>query len=134
MKLESFKKFKSLKKNEKLLFIILISLISLVTIWILQKPEKSVDSNENQDLGISIPQGQLIIPIELANGKAISSLITQYGVGDLFIEPQHKILAKNLKILKLNAEDQSFGALVPEKKSEFLRRNRRAAAIFRAPR
>jgi hypothetical protein len=39
---------------------------------------------------------------------------------DLFIEPHHKILAKNLKILKLNAEDLSFGALVPEKKSEFL--------------
>jgi len=68
-----------------------------------------------QEIGVSIPSGQLIVPLELANAQALSGLITRNAIIDVFKSGETEPLVESLRVLKLSSgEGPLFGALVPE--------------------
>ncbi len=64
-----------------------------------------------------IPENYVIYPIELTNAQAISHLIDQYGVVDIYttdINTQRvvKVLSK-VKIVRPSAESATYSVLIP---------------------
>ncbi len=101
-------------KEKWLLALALVGTV-IMSLWIIQggQPEASNESNE---LGLTIPKGFLIVPLELANARAIDGMISHNGIVDVFLSKQNKPMVENLRIVKLESgEGALFGALVPEK-------------------
>lgn len=94
----------------------------ILTLWIVQAPKtENADQKEDFEMGLTIPKGFLMVPLELANGQALSHLVQKQAVIDLFQKGMKLPLAENLRIIKLNAgEGPVFGALVPDDKARFL--------------
>ncbi|MDZ4676103.1 MAG: hypothetical protein SGI74_01230 [Oligoflexia bacterium] len=85
----------------------------LMSLWIGQKPVAQAEQ-ETTEVSVLIPKGFLMIPLQLANGDSIASLIHRNAVIDVFKAGQKIALAQNLRVLKLPQEDGAlFGALVP---------------------
>ena len=120
MKNDLVKKFLEYYKlhKERTLIAVALLLTSLTFLWIFEKPaEVKEGPGEPSELGVSVPKGYLVVPLELANSKYISMMVSRMGVVDVFT-PTSRLLAKNLRILKLSNEEASaFGALVPENRA-----------------
>lgn len=74
-----------------------------------------------------IPHGFVLIPIEVANYEALDSVLGKLGVVDLFLagddgNPQKRLVARNVRILRAPQNPSHFAVLVPEAQSnEILR-------------
>ncbi len=69
-----------------------------------------------------IPKGFVLLPIEISNGQDIISLISSYGVVDLYVYSANSGLpeqqaAGSVKILPPDREEGYFSALIPEKEA-----------------
>jgi len=90
-----------------------VILVIIVTLWIAQW---SPTEDPSTELGLSIPVGQLVVPLELANSAALNGLVNRTAVVDLFTPGDKNPFVESLRILKLsNGDGTLFGALVPEK-------------------
>lgn len=109
--------------KERTLILGALFLTSLTFLWIFEKPSAppaTASASEPSEMGVNIPKGFLVVPLELANARTISLMMNRMGVIDVFA-PGERLLAKNLRILKLNNdENTAFGALVPDKKASQL--------------
>ncbi len=112
------------KDYKHYLFIFLgIVLLSLFFIWI--QSSKNIPSDDDIIFQISdnIPEGFVMVPIELENHESISDLITSHGVVDLYYRPsphsQPLKIARAIRIIRL--QPFRFVVLIPEEKiSTFL--------------
>ena len=61
-----------------------------------------------------IPDGFVLVPIELQNAESLSSLIGSYALVDLFRGPNSQRVGKRLKLLRAPLNPNQFAVLVPE--------------------
>lgn len=108
--------------KDKLYILAAVFVTVVISVWILEKPsmEKSAPDNALEEFATVIPKGFLVVPLILENGVALSPLIQKFATLDVFSRASKRLIAKNLKVLKLSApgDEASYGALVPEKQSE----------------
>ena len=114
-----FNRLRELIKNqqkEKFLVPVVVTVAILLAMWVAEKDSPKESDSEISELSTTIPKGMLVVPLELANGSALSALISRNAIVDIFQAGEHRPLVENLRIIKLNAGDGPlFGALVPEK-------------------
>lgn len=67
-----------------------------------------------------IPDGYVLLPIEVQNLESLDSLIGQYGVVDLYSPGEPTAVAKGLKIVRSPKDPSEFSVLVPEAESATL--------------
>jgi hypothetical protein len=87
-----------------------------------EKNEKSDafnDINAESSTDTYIPNGYVLVPIDISNGIAVSNLMGQYTFVDVyashgFEEQPKKIIAQNLRMLKAPHSDEQFAVLVKE--------------------
>jgi hypothetical protein len=129
------KKLNSFQAKDRMLLPIAILALVLMALWIFQadrRPDES-ETAQQEEFGVTIPRGFLLLPLELANAASVSSMIHRRGVVDVFLGRQSSAIAANLRVIKLQAENGAlFGALVPETRAAvlqdlFSRRGLRAA-------
>lgn len=101
------------KHLSSLMMIVVIFMFSLLSHCLSKKPkgEKSLDS--------LVPQGFVLIPVQIFNGKDIVGYIGSHGIVDLYSlsqneTPQEKV-GKSLKIISPQTQDSEFVVLIPEK-------------------
>lgn len=80
--------------------------------------EPTASQNDNDGIDILIPEGQSLVPIEVANYETLDSLLGPYGVVDLFfmdpLKPETgKKIASMVKILRAPKNPSHFAVLVP---------------------
>lgn len=66
-----------------------------------------------------IPNGYVLVPLDISNGLSISNLMGRYTFVDIYTtnsldERQKKIIAQNLRMLKAPHDDNQFAVLVGE--------------------
>ena len=101
-----------------------LAVLSIIFILIHYFSNKKENVSSNIQISDIIPPDFVMIPIELENHSAISSLIPSHGVVDLYKEridsSQPYRLAKAVRIIRSPAD--RFTVLVPENKAvEFVR-------------
>lgn len=100
--------------------ILLISFIIFILLYLILK-EKNKEphvATENKPLYADtlIPKGQVLVPIELANLEAVSGLIDQYGIIDLYGGPENSsaLIASRVKILRAPLNPNQYAVMVTE--------------------
>ncbi len=61
-----------------------------------------------------IPDGFVLVPIELQNAESLGSLIGAYAVVDLFRGPKSQRVGRRLRLLRAPLNPEQFAVLVPE--------------------
>jgi hypothetical protein len=128
-------KFILLSKDSRFKFALPFIAAVLLTLWIVadRKPEAAPQEDVVTEIGVVIPKGFLIVPLQLSNEATMDSLVQRHAIVDLFLPGQRIALVENLRIMKLSAGvGPAFGALVPEQiagrvQDVFSRPNLRAA-------
>lgn len=89
--------------------------VILVTNLLPQPTNTTVEANDSADT--YIPEGYVLVPIEIQNIDSLSSLIGSFAVVDLFSgmpgNVQQKV-GQKLKLLRAPLNPQQFAVLVPE--------------------
>ncbi len=67
-----------------------------------------------------IPNGYVLLPIDVQNLESLDSLLGQYGVVDLYTPGDPVAVAKGLKIIRSPKDPSEFSVLVPESQSAAL--------------
>ena len=125
LKMRSFKSsffFDLLKKHSSHILIILGLVFVSLTSSLFSK-EKGKE--EKTSLDHMIPEGFVLMPIELANARDIKGIIGSFGVADLYAYHggsalPNKQAASSVKLLPPDEEEGRFSALVPEKQASLL--------------
>jgi len=95
--------------------IVLCGLIALIVELRTDKPE-AVSAN---DASTFIPDGFVLVPIDVQNPEALDSILGSYGVVDLFVPASaegrpSRAIAKRIKILRAPLNPNHFAVLAPE--------------------
>lgn len=98
-------------RNRTLSIAIAVMVIVITGVQLTSQPEP-VEEEASADT--YIPEGFVLVPIELQNVDSLSSLIGQYAVVDLFRGPHSQRVGKRLKLLRAPLNPQQFAVLVPE--------------------
>lgn len=103
--------------------ILIISFAGLLGLWgILSvknggtSDESAPEKNKTLYADTLIPKGFVLIPIELANADAVSGLIDQFGVVDLYSGPENSslLVASKVKILRAPLNPNKYAVMVSE--------------------
>lgn len=102
-------------KNRALLIAlgVMILIISFTSLF----GGKQADETSVQEVSTAdtyIPDGYVLLPIELQNADTLSSMIGEFAVVDLFQGPQSKRVGKRLKLLRAPLNPNQYAVLVPE--------------------
>ena len=105
-------------------FVILILLI-LFSIADKFVPFFSKPKPKELSLDSLVPNGFVLMPIEISNGQDIKNIIGSYGVLDLYAYSKttglpETLVASALKVLPPSTEEGVFTALIPEKSAIYL--------------
>ncbi len=106
--------------------ILLLGVVSLVVMAVLLPTKKSVNEPQpNFEADTIIPAGYVLVPIELLNFEALSSLVGGYAIVDLFApnaDPtkRPRKIGTNLRLLRAPLNPNQFAVLVPEDESELV--------------
>lgn len=105
---------------------LLLGIVALVIMAVLfpAKKEKA-ESPQMFEADTVIPAGFVLVPIELLNFEALSSLVGGYAIVDLFApasEPgqKSKKIGSDLRLLRAPLNPNQFAVLVPEEESEII--------------
>ena len=94
-----------------------LTLFSMLFVWVhfSGKEKKATADSHSFQISDMIPDGFVMIPVELENHSSINDLITSFGVVDLYQTQEegrpHK-LAQAVRIVRL--ETGKFSVLIPE--------------------
>jgi hypothetical protein len=112
-----FKKMKISQQNKTLIFSFVIFL-AVSILYSFTKEKTPETKNEKIYADTFIPKGFVLVPVELSNLEAVSALINQFGVIDLYAgTPQSqgsKKVASRVKILRAPLNPNQYAVLVPE--------------------
>lgn len=121
-----------LKNNKHLI----MAFTALVAVMILNSQSKSETNKEAAapiQLDTVIPKGYVLVPLELENKDAISSVIQDYGLIDLYLgHPQNRSsrkIAQRIKLIRAPYNVNLFAVLV---KDEFASRIMKESGQFYA--
>ncbi len=119
-----FKIKKWIKENKKTFHVwLILSLISLV-FTLLQHTDQTMERTDIQNLDTYIPEGFVLVPVELSNTESLVGLLENKGVVDLYIgdpsRQQAEKAATAVKIIRSTRNPSHFAVLVPENKASFL--------------
>lgn len=115
MKKSFFEKFKNWladPRNKTLAIAMSLMLLIIVCVQMTSKPEATVEDEASADT--YIPEGFVLVPIEIQNVDSLSSLIGEFAVVDLFRGPHSQRVGRRLKLLRAPLNPQQFAVLVPE--------------------
>jgi hypothetical protein len=76
-----------------------------------------------QEAATYIPEGYVLVPIEVANFESLDSILGKFGVVDLFVGSEDprvrpRKLAERVKILRAPLNPNHFAVLVPDNESQ----------------
>jgi hypothetical protein len=99
-------------RNRVLLIAITLMVVIVVTVeWLQPKgPESAAEASPDT----YIPEGYVLVPIEIQNSESLSSLIGSFAIVDLFQAPGSHRVGKRLKLLRAPLNPQQFAVLVSE--------------------
>ncbi|MBE8221477.1 MAG: hypothetical protein HAW60_01980 [Bdellovibrionales bacterium] len=113
----------SLKKQ--LFFAFLFSLFSLMLIN--NNPENPIAKQKNiktdWNMNTFIPEGFVLIPIQLLNAESLNGLIGKWGWVSLYsslIEKNKKPIVSSIRIIRSPKNNNQFAVLSPENKSSLI--------------
>lgn len=104
--------------------ILLVSFVIFVLLYFILKAKnkEAPAASENKPLYADtlIPKGQVLVPIELANIEALSGLIDQYGIIDLYGGPENNLalIASRVKVLRAPLNPNQYAVMVTESLSQ----------------
>lgn len=104
--------------------ILLISFIIFILLYLVLKEKNKeppvVTENKPLYADTLIPKGQVLVPIELANIEALTGLIDQYGIIDLYggSENNSILIASRVKILRAPLNPNQYAVMVTETLSQ----------------
>lgn len=113
--------FKEIWQNEKLKFSIIFLLLGIASYLVSnsEKSERSQIKEEPIQLDTMIPEGFVLLPLDLVNRDALSSIVGATAVIDLFtvnsqtLNPSKKI-ASRIKIIRTPRNPEQFALLIHE--------------------
>ncbi len=117
MKKILIQKIKNLTDPYKHLLFIFGLFVFIYCLSFYERAKESPIAAKKATLDTLIPENYVIYPIELTNAQAISHLIDQYGVVDIYttdINTQRvvKVLSK-VKIVRPSSESATYSVLIP---------------------
>jgi hypothetical protein len=98
---------------------IVIIIIVLISIYLASRSEEKTSKAPNTpaDLTTYIPDGFVLVPLEIVNQEAISGMIQNFALVDLFTpntaEKKGRKVATNLKLIRAPLNKDLFGVLIP---------------------
>mgnify|MGYP000956954962 CR=1 FL=1 len=106
-----------------LLYAGVLSLIPLVGLSL--QPARPAPKKEIAEVDTLIPQGFVLIPIEVQNYEALDSILGRFGLVDLFQagEGQGRLVARNVRILRAPQNPTHFAVLVAENRVDEILKN-----------
>ena len=119
--IEKFINPEYLKKNQKRIAVILM-VFFMVCAWLIQsKEETSIDLNPTTDvesIDTYIPNGFVLVPIEIQNLNALDSLVGQFAIIDLYIPNHDQPLVSGVKLIRSPKDPSQFAVLVQDQLSQ----------------
>lgn len=120
-----------ISKHKELVLFLIIASVSLLWQGCSQTNNVSKNSAHHQKSGSSesidllIPDGQSLVPIEVANYETLDSLIGQFGTVDLFsVDPlnlaKNQKIASRVKLLRSPRNPSHFAILVPHQMAQHI--------------
>lgn len=106
---------------------LIVSFLFLTITYIVFAPKKEDGTTIKKDriyADTLIPQGYVLVPIELANADSVSALMDQYGVVDLYSgsvsTKGNKKIASKVKIMRAPLNPNQYAVLVPDELSNMI--------------
>lgn len=110
----------------------------LAFIWD-QRASESADVSKPEpesveDAATYIPDGFVLVPIEVANFESLDSILGKFGVVDLFVAAEDsrgrpRKIAERVKILRAPLNPDHFAVLVPDNESQKIVASSRALTV-----
>jgi hypothetical protein len=108
----------------KVTTIISIVMVLVILVTSLFQPEKIEESFEHSYLSDQIPDGHILVPIQVINGEALAQMMDLSAYVDLYsvdiIQKRKQILFRKIKIIKNPSDQSSFSILLPEDQGQNL--------------
>ena len=115
-------KYKQQLKNNLHLVIAFGVLITVAVVSAYTQDKKDSPISRPVEVDTIIPKGYVLVPLELENKEAITSVIQNFGIIDLFSgnpeSRQARKVASRIKIIRAPYNPNLFAALVKESLSE----------------
>ncbi|OQW49037.1 MAG: hypothetical protein A4S09_12760 [Proteobacteria bacterium SG_bin7] len=115
-----------IKDKKAILYLFIVSGI-MSFIWEYSKRDVEIkkEIEESPSTDTYVPEGFVLVPIEVQNADSLDAILGSYGVVDLFhpsLEPkgQPQQIAKQVKILRAPLDPKKFAVLVPNDQSSAL--------------
>lgn len=111
-----------IEQNKKMWRMFLVLIFISVVFSFLQYTHKTKQITTTQNLDTYIPEGFVLVPIELNNSSLLDGLLKSTGIVDLYINNTQSIkkIASSVKIIRSPRNPSLFAVLVPENKADIL--------------
>lgn len=110
---ENIQKWIKDPRNRTLMIAMALMLIIILGVQLTSNPTET-EAVEEASADTYIPDGFVLVPIEIQNADSLGSLIGSYAVVDLFRGPSSQRVGRRLKLLRAPLNPQQFAVLVPE--------------------
>ncbi len=110
---DKIKKWLQDPRNRTLLFALALMLVIIVVVN-LTSHQPSTEAADPASADTYIPNGFVLVPIEIQNSESLSSLVGSYAIVDLFRGPGSQRVGRRLRLLRAPLNPQQFAVLVPE--------------------
>jgi hypothetical protein len=123
--------YQHLSANKKMLVQALgLFVLSLVVVLLRSPtPKKEVPQQANISLDTYIPNGFVLVPIEVENFESLDQILGLYGYVDLYAQsepgttPSNQPVARSIKLVRSPKNPSHFAVLAPEDKAPWLVRH-----------
>lgn len=113
-----------IKENKKTWHIWIVLIVVSLFFTLFQQKDNQTKIQHSKNLDTYIPEGFVLVPVELSNGPSLDGLLDSKGVVDLYTgDPVRKQAEKAVEAVKIIRSPQNpsyFAVLVPEGKARFL--------------
>ncbi len=113
-----------IKENKKTWHIWVALVVISLLFTLFPKKDNQTEIQNSKNLDTYIPEGFVLVPIELSNGPSLDGLLESKGVVDLYTgDPARKQAEKAVEAVKIIRSPRNpsyFAVLVPEDKAPFL--------------
>jgi len=110
---ETIQKWFQDPRNRTLAIAMALMLVIVIGVNLTSSPP-TIDTAEEASADTYIPDGYVLVPIEIQNAESMSSLIGSVAVVDLFRGPSSQRVGRRLRLLRAPLNPQQFAVLVPE--------------------
>ena len=113
-----------IKNNKKNLQVWGLLILVSLTATLLQKRSDRTEPQAQRNIDTYIPEGFVLVPVELSNSPSLSGILTNQGVVDLYTgDPAHQKaekVAEAVKIIRSPNSPSHFAVLAPAEQAVFL--------------